>query len=76
MGKIEHLRNFEKQQLGQIKTVYPEAYSFEQMKISTKFGKAEEFFLTVAPNLITGKVNGLSRQQKIYVVCFCRFEIL
>ncbi len=50
-------RNFERKQLGQLKTVYPEAYEYRLAKVSEKFGqrsRPEKFELIVAPNLETG----------------------
>uniref|UniRef100_A0A8W8KI41 CDT1 Geminin-binding domain-containing protein n=1 Tax=Magallana gigas TaxID=29159 RepID=A0A8W8KI41_MAGGI len=45
-------RNFEQKNVGQIKTVYPEAYTFRQEKGLPAFGgKCHDYQLTVEPNL-------------------------
>lgn len=48
-------RNFEQKNVGQIKTVYPEAYTFRQEKGLPAFGqKLHDYQLTVEPNLGDG----------------------
>lgn len=53
-------RNFEQKNVGQIKTVYPEAYTFRQEKGLPAFGgKCHDYQLTVEPNLNDGTVFNL-----------------
>ena len=43
-------RNFEEKTVGQIKTVYPTAYTYRQQK-GLRFGNGKTYELTVEPDL-------------------------
>ena len=55
MEVVFYCRNFEQKNVGQIKTVYPEAYTFRQEKGLPAFGgKSHDYQLTVEPILDCG----------------------
>ncbi|XP_062587109.1 DNA replication factor Cdt1-like [Saccostrea cucullata] len=68
-------RNFEQKNVGQIKTVYPEAYTFRQEKGLPAFGgKSHDYQLTVEPNFNDESENKLTT--KSGRPCFAAKDIL
>ncbi|XP_061166434.1 DNA replication factor Cdt1-like [Saccostrea echinata] len=68
-------RNFEQRNVGQIKTVYPEAYTFRQEKGLPAFGgKSHDYQLTVEPNFNDELENKL--KTKSGRPCFAAKDIL